>query len=201
MEGLRAVGAVSAVGAWAPQGAAGACRVEPSRAGPWARAGLGPGFRPHHPSGAAGPGRGCHVGPESGCLRRYIRAGAEAAVARRCHGNLHGDVVGWVPGGEARPPRAPFSRRGPRASPHFELISLPSCPCPPVPPSPKGEVSSSHPCSCTLVFPLWGWPRHQPGGCPVSVVDVSHQCDPQSSCRWARAVASGWLPAHTIAVT
>lgn len=201
MEGLRAVGAVSAVGAWAPQGAAGACRVEPSRAGPWARAGLGPGFRPHHPSGAAGPGRGCHVGPESGCLRRYIRAGAEAAVARRCHGNLHGDVVGWVPGGEARPPRAPFSRRGPRASPRFELISLPSCPCPPVPPSPKGEVSSSHPCSCTLVSPLWGWPRHQPGGCPVSVVDVSHQCDPQSSCRWARAVASGWLPAHTIAVT
>lgn len=44
MEGLRAVGAVSAVGAWAPQGAAGACRVEPSRAGPvgsgWAGAGV-----------------------------------------------------------------------------------------------------------------------------------------------------------------
>lgn len=154
-----------------------------SRAGPvpWGRGGLGPGVRPLHPSGSGGPGRGCHVGPASGCLRRYIRAGAEAAVARRCHGNLHGDVVGWVPGGEARPPRAPFSRRGPRALPRFEHISLPSCPCPPVPPSPKGEVSSSQPCSCTLGTPHCVWPQHQPGGCLVSMMDISHQCGPQSA--------------------
>lgn len=80
------------------------------------RAVPGPGgVRPRCLVGAGGPGRGCCAGPASGRLRRYIRAGAEAAVARRCHGNQHVDVVGRVPGGEAR--RGPRGLRSPGGVP------------------------------------------------------------------------------------
>lgn len=172
-----------------------------SRAGsvPW----LGPGWG--HGSAAesarrGGPGRGCRAGPGSGRLRRYIRAGAEAAVARRFHGNLHGDVVAGYQAGR----RGPRGLRSPPGVPEPRHVSsassLPSCPCPPVPPGPQGDVGSSHPCSSSLVSPRWGWPQHQPGGCPASVVAVSRQCGAQSRCRRAGAVASGWVPARTVAV-
>lgn len=79
-------------------------------------------------------------GPAPVRLCCYIRAGAEAAVARCCHRNQRGDVVDRVPGGEARPrgsahtvgvPRALWAAHSHPGAPVCPLVSLcmsPMCP-------------------------------------------------------------------------
>lgn len=118
---------------WAPSRGAGRCRSCVARA-VWGR-----GARALCSGGAEGPGTvwgavlGCRVGPVSVRLCRYIRAGAEAAVARCCHGNQHGDVVGWVPGGQAGPVGSALpggswglpGLPGPRTTP---TLAAPHCP-------------------------------------------------------------------------
>lgn len=186
VEGRQGLGAV-VVPAGTP-GAAGVCRAEPGSAGPPGRAGWG----------RAGAGARIRAGPSSGRLRRYIRAGAEAAVARRCHGNQHGDVVGRVPGGEARPLWAPLSRWGPRASPgckHSPQGAAQSCSVP------VGGMGSGLPWSCALVPVVLGMsPAISLQGILIFIVDISHAHSPWSH-MWVRATVSRQWTTCAAAVT
>lgn len=122
---------------WAPPRGAGRCWSHGAGA-VWGR-----GARSTRSGGAEGrgavPGAGVPCGAGVRPAARYIRAGAEAAVARCCHGNQHGDVVGWVAGGQAGPRglRAPGGVLGPAWA--ARTLGHPRPGCPPLSPGSRPD--------------------------------------------------------------